>query len=1027
VIPDWPKRLLFSAGRRLRRAVGVVLPPVLLAGCLFGDTLPVQTAPWLGPVFQEIVAACRDRETQWMVVACLTIYLASLLAVERRLEGGRFWRRRNPQVWLGALAVLVLARYALSYDTAATSRQVPILLGGMVLGLGARVWTLWPAEVAQRSRRRRWLLACLALLLAAGAFWESSAGATFQYRGVERWRGPWGNPNLYGLLMGAGLVLTVGLVAERCRMPDAGCQTPDRGRRRRRSWLARAGWSVAVVVFGIGLLKSYSRGAWLGTALALVWLGAQGVWSRVGRLPSLQTGKLPEGPSAGVVESAGRVFVRLWRGLVQERVAVLTLAVALGVLAFWGVSHSEWRPARRVASVGNANDFSWRNRVAAWEGALAMMADRPWAGFGWNQPEPMYDQYYRPPAIAEGMAIQLNHYFVLGMSVGLPALVCLLAYVALRLGCQHGCGTTQADGGQPASVLHSPPSLPLAPCRAATVVLLVGFWFDGGLFSLPTATVFWVLLELGTSSTSVWSPQQASGWWSWRNVVFLTLLGVGALGWARARDPWVRIWFTVRPGDAAATQAVAVLSKPKQPRPAAVYLHGSGGALLTDGNDVRQMAEPGLAVVALDYCKTNDVTCERQMAALMKWLRKADWGRPGAIACVGYSLGAEKATRFVLGDGDGTFRSLVRLAGGAFPEPNIPGSAATNVWRRLPPVWLVHGEQDDVCAIALARQAVATLRSNGVPVEATFLPGLGHWFQPDRAGVYRALGEGCRTRLSPSHAAAGSPSPLEWRLAATPLWIWWLPAGAWLAGCWGWRRRSSGTGILPVRWRGPHRQDAGATAERLLRWSLRGLAAVLALVVGARLVMPWLPAGPRTVSVAERWLVLRGARSDFAWLAAQPACAGWRIRDLLAHAELAAYNRGLVNWTLDDGTHRDAVLSPVLREGAIAEPGDWRRAMWESLYPRIRKEGSLAGAAVIVQRCLRERVSVVPGGSSGTVAADWRRQVTDAEGWERLEVAALRAVGIPARLLAGRAEYWDGNAWREGSTLPLPGTPRNER
>jgi hypothetical protein len=28
-------------------------------------------------------------------------------------------------------------------------------------------------------------------------------------------------------------------------------------------------------------------------------------------------------------------------------------------------------------------------------------------------------------------------------------------------------------------------------------VLLVGFWFDGGLFELATAATFWVLLELG--------------------------------------------------------------------------------------------------------------------------------------------------------------------------------------------------------------------------------------------------------------------------------------------------------------------------------------------------------------------------------------------------------------------------------------------------------------------------------------------------------------------------------------------------
>jgi hypothetical protein len=36
-----------------------------------------------------------------------------------------------------------------------------------------------------------------------------------------------------------------------------------------------------------------------------------------------------------------------------------------------------------------------------------------------------------------------------------------------------------------------------AACRAGAIVLLVGFWFDGGLFKLATGSVFWILLELG--------------------------------------------------------------------------------------------------------------------------------------------------------------------------------------------------------------------------------------------------------------------------------------------------------------------------------------------------------------------------------------------------------------------------------------------------------------------------------------------------------------------------------------------------
>jgi hypothetical protein len=39
-------------------------------------------------------------------------------------------------------------------------------------------------------------------------------------------------------------------------------------------------------------------------------------------------------------------------------------------------------------------------------------------------------------------------------------------------------------------------------CRAGVIVLLIGFWFDGGLFKLPTAATFWILLELGRRDMS---------------------------------------------------------------------------------------------------------------------------------------------------------------------------------------------------------------------------------------------------------------------------------------------------------------------------------------------------------------------------------------------------------------------------------------------------------------------------------------------------------------------------------------------
>jgi O-antigen ligase len=153
--------------------------------------------------------------------------------------------------------------------------------------------------------------------------------------------------------------------------------------------------------------------------------------------------------------------------------------------------------ARRAFSVGNVNDFSWRNRLAAWEGALQMIAEKPWLGFGWNQPEQVYDHYYRPAKVAEGMAIEMNDCFMLGMTLGLPALAGFAVYIGMSLSpkskAQRLKAKTSAFPNQPSILCLSPVMI----CRAGAIVLLVGFWFDGGLLKLATGATFWILLELG--------------------------------------------------------------------------------------------------------------------------------------------------------------------------------------------------------------------------------------------------------------------------------------------------------------------------------------------------------------------------------------------------------------------------------------------------------------------------------------------------------------------------------------------------
>jgi hypothetical protein len=42
----------------------------------------------------------------------------------------------------------------------------------------------------------------------------------------------------------------------------------------------------------------------------------------------------------------------------------------------------------------------------------------------------------------------------------------------------------------------------------------------------------------------------------------------------------------------------------------------------------------------------------------------------------------------------------------------------------------------------------------------------------------------------------------------------------------------------------------------------------------------------------------------------------------------------------------------------------------------------------------------------------WLRKITDETGFEIIYVAALRSVGVPARLdIQQRAEFWDGGKW----------------
>jgi hypothetical protein len=382
------------------------------------------------------------------------------------------------------------------------------------------------------------------------------------------------------------------------------------------------------------------------------------------------------------------------------------------VITFWQLRFTEFRPAQRLVSVGNANDFSWRNRVAAWQGALQLMADHPWGGWGWGQVENAYQKNYLPARIDSPAAIQMNDYLMLGAAAGIPALFFFVGYLVVSSRGQRQVSASTASG-------NSSPALFFAT-RGAAIVLLVGFWFDGGLFKLPTGVTFWFLWE---------------------------------------------------------------------------------------------------------------------------------------------------TSRFLQ--------------------------------------------------------------------ETTYIP--------------------------PVATAAG-------RLT------------------------------LPKR-------------SRVLGW-VAGIAATAALFHTAlHLVTPRLPVSDRTLAVARKFLVSQKQAADFSVLAADAVWQGRPLCNLLTHVELAGYNRGLVNWTVDEQVYREFVLSPNIAPVCDGQL-DWRRELWEHFYPLIRREMDIEPAARLVMDKLHGRMKVSAAIASGSISEAWQRGQASPAGMAALSVATLRAVGIPARNAeANHAEYWNGANW----------------
>lgn len=456
------------------------LPAVALLA-MAADSFLLPESTGLPQTLRSLLETFAEPDIQILASLCLAIYFALFLWVAYRFSEESFWRLTNPNLWLAVFVAWGgISRLLTGAQLAPSSRQAVGLLAGVVLAKAVAFWCgrARPGPAALRQVTA-W---SLSFFLAACSVPRFETGLAFQYRGVTRWSGPWNNPNICGLLMAMGAVLGLCLLLECIRRLASEVPICDGAGRHvgpiesigklRITLLAIPG--LLALVLGLaclfGVARTYSRGAWVAFGFGLAYLACQ-ISPMVGALP----------PRLRQLRSVAH----------RNALTAFLLATSLAVITLWQFRDTEVPLLRRTFSVANANDFSWRNRLTAWQGAWRIMADHPLSGLGWGLPERAYDSLYRPPRLTETVAIQMNDYLILGASAGLPTMAAFLLFLWFSFASWPSTDTTG----------------PL--CRSGALVLAIGFMFDGGLFKIPTAVPFWVLLGLAMPGLSFSAPKMS--------------------------------------------------------------------------------------------------------------------------------------------------------------------------------------------------------------------------------------------------------------------------------------------------------------------------------------------------------------------------------------------------------------------------------------------------------------------------------------------------------------------------------------
>lgn len=408
-----------------------------------------------------------------------------------------------------AFVLIITAAYFCRYQLDSSSDNVIVLLASINVGALASLWVkgfrspqkwteggpvpslkcgieTWAEMFRLRVNRLKIFVVIIPVLLAVLTI-ASGDESRFTYLGQVRWVGIWYNPNLYGSLMASGLILSIGYVA---------FDTP----RTVIGQLIRVLCALSGCLCFLGLVFSYSRGAWLGSLLGLSFVGCAKVMLDI------------------VVLSHNKQDSEFSRQVIKLAPYIVLAVVSLAVIGFWHFRFTEIPLVRRIFSIANPFDFSWRNRVYTWFGAFEMIVARPFTGFGWVASERIFHANYNHWELLDTSAYRLNDFLCLAASYGLPTVSLLM--VSILLAIQSQC--VDIVNALKAVCVYNHCSFKLIPSPgigivetgivdikgaadgigiACTIVgalihLAATFWFEGCLFIVPTAVLFWLLIFL---------------------------------------------------------------------------------------------------------------------------------------------------------------------------------------------------------------------------------------------------------------------------------------------------------------------------------------------------------------------------------------------------------------------------------------------------------------------------------------------------------------------------------------------------